>query len=280
MASHKPKQSLRNRLFPPKEIVLPNGKKVYKQRSITPFIVILVLIAVYYSVELTGFKFSTLAKRGHEFFTILIAMVPPRWTFFDSVIQPLVDTIKMSILGTVIGALVAIPTAMLASVNLTRNKAVSGVVKFLLSIIRTLPTLVSALILTYVFGLGTFAGTLAIALFTFSFIGKQLYEQIETVDMAPYEAMESMGANRLYSFLGAIRPQVLPSFLSVTLYTFEGNVRHAAILGYVGAGGLGIILNENIAWRQYDKVGMILLALFVTVAIIETISRYLRKKLT
>ena len=98
--------------------------------------------------------------------------------------------------------------------------------------------------------------------------------------MAPYEAMESMGANRLYSFLGAIRPQVLPSFLSVTLYTFEGNVRHAAILGYVGAGGLGIILNENIAWRPYDKVGMILLALFVTVAIIETISRYLRKKLT
>ena len=280
MASHKPKQSLRHRLLPPKEIVLPNGKKVFKQRSITPFIVILVLIAVYYSVELTGFKFSTLAKLGHEFFTILIAMVPPRWTFFDSVIQPLVDTIKMSILGTVIGALLAIPTAMLASVNLTRNKAVSGVVKFLLSIIRTLPTLVSALILTYVFGLGTFAGTLAIALFTFSFIGKQLYEQIETVDMAPYEAMESMGANRLYSFLGAIRPQVLPSFLSVTLYTFEGNVRHAAILGYVGAGGLGIILNENIAWRQYDKVGMILLALFVTVAIIETISRYLRKKLT
>jgi len=280
MASNKPKQSLRHRLLPPKEIVLPNGKKVFKQRSITPFIVILVLIAVYYSVELTDFKFSTLAKRGHEFFTILIAMVPPRWTFFDSVIQPLVDTIKMSILGTVIGALLAIPTAMLASVNLTRNKAVSGVVKFLLSIIRTLPTLVSALILTYVFGLGTFAGTLAIALFTFSFIGKQLYEQIETVDMAPYEAMESMGANRLYSFLGAIRPQVLPSFLSVTLYTFEGNVRHAAILGYVGAGGLGIILNENIAWRQYDKVGMILLALFVTVAIIETISRYLRKKLT
>lgn len=273
-------KTLRNRLLPPKEITLSNGKKVYKQRSITPFILILVLIAVYYSVELTGFKFSTLVKRGHEFFTILLAMLPPRWTFFNSVIGPLMDTIKMSILGTVIGALLAIPTAMLASINLTGNKALSGVVKLILSIVRTLPTLVSALILTYIFGLGTFAGTLAIALFTFSFIGKQLYEQIETVDMAPYEAMESMGANRLFSFMSAILPQVLPSFLSVTLYTFEGNVRHAAILGYVGAGGLGIILNENIAWRQYDRVGMILLTLFVAVAVIETVSRYLRKKLT
>ena len=274
------KKTLRNRLLPPKEITLPNGKKVYKERSITPFILIIVLIAVYYSVELTGFKFSTLTKRGHEFFTILIAMVPPRWTFFDSVIGPLMDTIKMSILGTVIGSVLAVPTAMLASSNLTRNKALSGVVKLILSIIRTLPTLVSALILTYIFGLGTFAGTLAISLFTFSFIGKQLYEQIETVDMAPYEAMESMGANRIFSFMGAIQPQVLPSFLSVTLYTFEGNVRHAAILGYVGAGGLGIILNENIAWRQYERVGMILMTLFVAVAVIETVSRYLRKKLT
>lgn len=267
-------------LLPAKEIVLPNGKKVYKKRSWTPLVIVIILICLYYSVELTGFKLSVLMKRGEQFFVILFAMIPPRWEFVDSVMGPLMDTIKMSVLGTIIGALLAVPTAMLASVNLTRNRVVSGVMKFILSIVRTLPTLVTALILTYIFGLGTFAGTLAIALFTFSFVGKQLYEQIETVDMAPYEAMESMGANRLQSFMAAIRPQILPSYLSVSLYTFEGNVRHAAILGYVGAGGLGIILNENIAWRQYDNVGMILMTLFIAVGLIESLSSFLRKKLT
>ena len=89
-----------------------------------------------------------------------------------------------------------------------------------------------------------------------------------------------MGAGRIRCFIGAIVPQILPGYLSNSLYCFEGNVRYASILGYVGAGGLGLILNENIGWREYDKVGMILLILFVTVVIIEYISHALRQKLT
>ena len=135
------------------------------------------------------------------------------------------------------------------------------------------------LIATYIFGLGTLAGTTAIAIFTFAYIGKILYEEIETVDMGPFEAMEAMGATKVRSFISAIVPQVLPSYLSNCLFCFEGNVRYASILGYVGAGGLGLILNEKIGWREYASVGMILLALFVTVFIIETISRAARKRL-
>ena len=123
------------------------------------------------------------------------------------------------------------------------------------------------------------AGTFAITVFTFSYVGKQLYEMIETVDMGAYEAMEAIGAGRAYAFLSAILPQVLPGYLSVSLFCFEGNVRYAAILGYVGAGGLGLILNEKIGWREYDCVGMILLVLFGTVLLIETISHAIRKKL-
>ena len=111
------------------------------------------------------------------------------------------------------------------------------------------------------------------------YIGKILYEESETVDMGPFEAMEAMGATKVRSFISAIVPQVLPSYLSNCLFCFEGNVRYASILGYVGAGGLGLILNEKIGWREYSSVGMILLALFVTVFIIETISRAARKRL-
>ena len=99
------------------------------------------------------------------------------------------------------------------------------------------------------------AGTVAIAVFTFAYVGKQLYELIETVDMGAYEAMEAMGAGRAQAFLAAIQPQVLPAYLSVCLFCFEGNVRYAAILGYVGAGGLGLILNEKIGWREYEQRG-------------------------
>ena len=143
-----------------------------------------------------------------------------------------------------------------------------------------MPTLVCALIATYIFGLGTMAGTCAIAVFTFAYVGKQLFEIIETVDMGPYEAMEALGATRLQAFTTAVFPQVLPTYLSVSLFCLEGNVRYASILGYVGAGGLGLIMNEKIGWREYDSLGMILIVLFLTVMVIEGISHWLRKRLT
>ncbi len=107
-----------------------------------------------------------------------------------------------------------------------------------------------------------------------------LYEQIETVDMGAYEAMEAMGADPIRAFMGAIFPQVIPGYLSLCLFCFEGNVRYASILGYVGTGGLGLILNEKIGWRQYNSVGMILIMLFFTVLIIEGTSHYIRSKLS
>ena len=117
-------------------------------------------------------------------------------------------------------------------------------------------------------------------MFTFSYVGKLLYEQIETVDMGAYEAMEALGATRFHAFLYSVIPQILPGYISNCLFCFEGNVRYAAILGYVGAGGLGLIINEKVGWREYDKVGMILLTLFGAVVVIEFVSHQIRKKLT
>ena len=194
--------------------------------------------------------------------------------------KPLFDTIKMSLLGTVVGAVLVVPFAMAASTNVIKSRLVISVMRLFLSIVRTLPTLVTALIATYVFGLGTLAGTTAIAIFTFAYMGKILYEEIETVDMGAFEAVEAIGATRVRAFVSAIIPQVLPSYISNGLFCFEGNVRYAAILGYVGAGGLGITINERIGWRDYESLGMVLLTLFVVVAFIEFFSAYLRKKLS
>lgn len=271
--------SLYDKIFPPRTITLENGKTVQQPVSRMPLIIAIVLICSAISVEITGFNFATLAKRGEQFFVILGQMFPPNWKYSSQVWAPLFDTIKMSLLGSFIGTVAAIPFAVLASTNIIKSRVVVSLSRLLFSLVRTLPTLVVALIATYIFGLGTLAGTTAIAVFTFAYMGKILYEEIETVDMGAFEAAEAMGASKPRAFVSAIVPQVLPSYISNTLFCFEGNVRYASILGYVGAGGLGLVLNERLGWRDYSGAGMILIMLFVTVFIIETISRYFRRKL-
>lgn len=271
---------LYDKIFKPKKLTLANGKIIEEKRSRTPFILLLLLIATVVSVRITGFSLATVIKRGNQFFVILGQMFPPNTGYIGNIWGPLLDTIKMSLLGSFIGGVLAIPFAIASSSNLIKNRIVLSIVRVFLSIVRTIPTLVAALIATYIWGLGTMAGTTAIAVFTFAYVGKQLYELIETVDMGAYEAMEAMGAGKVYAFMTAVQPQVLPAYLSVCLFCLEGNVRYAAILGYVGAGGLGLILNEKIGWREYDSVGMILIILFGTVLVMEALSHFIRKKLT
>ena len=271
---------LYDRIFKPRTYQLSNGKQIQEKFTRTPLILLVIVLLTALSVNVTGFNFSILLRNGEKFFDILRDMFPPEFDYLSKIWGPLLDTLKMSILGSFIGAVMAVPFAALAASNVVTNRIVINVVRLFLSLVRTLPTLVCALIATYIFGLGTMAGTAAIAVFTFAYVGKQLFEIIETIDMGPFEALEAMGATRIQTFLTAVLPQVLPTYLSVSLFCFEGNVRYASILGYVGAGGLGLILNEKIGWREYSSVGMILIVLFVTVLIVEWVSHAIRKRLT
>ena len=269
-----------DKIFKPQIITLPNGHSTMRRRSRVPLILLLLLVAIYLSLRMTGFDLKLIITRFDKLLDLFVKLFHPKWDFFSKVVGPLVDTVKMSILGTVIGCLLALPIAVLASTNICKSTAIVSVLRFILALIRTLPTLVIALVCALVFGLGTFAGTLAIAIFTFGIVAKMLYESIETIDMGPFEAMEALGANKFQAFWSACVPQILPVYLSHSLYCFEMNVRASAILGYVGAGGLGITINERIGWRDYNGLGMVLLSLFVVVVAIEFFSEYLRKKLS
>ena len=275
-----PKTALFDRIFKPKLITLPNGHTVLQPRSRMPLILIVLALVVWASVELTGFDLGIIIRRGNQFTVILAQLFQPDWTYFGKVLQPLMDTIKMSILGSVLGATLALPFAVVASTNINRNGISVGILRFLLNIIRTLPTLIIAKLAALVFGLGTFAGTVAITIFTFGVVSKMMYESIETIDMGAYEAMESAGGSKYQSFRTACFPQILPTYLSYCLYSLEMNIRAAAILGYVGAGGLGLLINERVGWRDYHGLGLLLLCLFVVVFIIENVSQYLRRKLS
>lgn len=274
------KLTLYDRVFKPQRIVLENGHTVLRKRSRTPAIVLLLAVAVYLSLKATGFSMSVVINKFSKMLDLLVKIFQPNWEFFPKVVSPLVDTIKMSILGTVIGCVIALPVAILASSNINKNIVVVSIFRFILALIRTLPTLIIALVCALIFSLGTFSGTIAIAIFTFGIVAKMLFESIETIDMGPFEAMEALGANKFQAFWSACVPQILPVYLSHSLYCFEMNVRASAILGYVGAGGLGITINERIGWRDYNSLGVVLLSLSVVVVAIDFFSEYLRRKLS
>ena len=273
------KDSLFDRIFKPEVITLDNGHEVKRPKSKMPLIIICLVIVLAFSIRMTGFDLGIIVKRFAQLGVILGKIFHPDFSFLPKVIGPLIDTIKMSLLGTIIGCTLALPIALLSSSNINKNKILLSLCKFLLAIVRTLPTIIIATIAALIFSLGTFAGTVAITIFTFGVVGKMLFESIETIDMGPFEAMESFGANKFEAFWSACIPQIFPTYLSHCLYCFEMNIRAASILGYVGAGGLGLLINERIGWRDYNSLGTVLLVLFIAVVLVDFLSTYFRKKL-
>ena len=266
-------------IFYPRTYTLSNGKKVKEKFNLAPYILIIVIIFSVFCAKVTGCDFGLMIRRNKQFWDLIRNMFPPNWKYLPDLFKPMVDTVVMSILGTAVGCLIALPVSFYLSANFKLNKAYLVTHRGLLSILRTLPTMVYAQLLSIVIGTGTLAGTAAIAIFTYTIAVKMLYEQIETVDMGPYEAMESLGAKRALCMIKAIYPQIRGYFWSTVLYCFETNVRSAAILGYVGAGGIGVLINQELKWRNYANTGLMVLILIVTVVIIETVSREIRKKL-
>lgn len=266
-------------IFYPRTYTLSNGKVVKEKFNWTPYVTILLVLSTIYCTKITKTDLSTFVNRFGEFTALLKAMLPPNWDFWENVKKPMLDTINMSLLGTFFGVVVALPVSFYLSANFKLNKTYIVSHRSVLSILRTLPTLVYARLISIVIGTGTLAGTISIAIFTYTIAVKMLYEQIETIDMGPYEALESTGATRARCMMKAAYPQIRGYFWSTVLYCFETNVRSAAILGYVGAGGIGVQINEQLKWRAYANTGLMVFILIITVVVIETISREIRKKL-
>ena len=273
------KQPLFDRIFKPQLVTLSNGHTVERPRSRTPLILLALAITVYISILLTNFDLGILLRRGKELGVILGQVFTPNWSYFPNVVPLLIVTIKMSVTGTLIGCVVGLPFAIFASSNINHNRLTLSLFRLILSIVRSIPTLIYALAFSLIFGLGSFAGTISIAFFTLGIVAKMLYESIETIDMGPYEAMQSFGANTLQSFWSACMPQILPQYLDNCLYCFELNVRASSILGYVGAGGLGILISQRTSLRAYHDLGCILLTLFVVVWLIDMLNDWIRSKI-
>ena len=196
----------------------------------------------------------------------------------DGLPYAVLETIAIAISGTFVSGILAIPFALMASQNIV-GKRVSKIGKFIITMIRTFPELILALIFIGIVGPGAPAGILALGVHSIGMLGKLYSESIESMDIGVKEALLSCGGNNMEVLFRAVIPQVAPEFLSYTLFRFEINMRAATTLGLVGAGGIGASLIFAIRGRFWERVGIIIIVLVVTVTIIDILSSRIRKKL-
>ncbi len=211
---------------------------------------------------------------------LLSRMVPPYWGFFAEVAGPLIETVHIATLGTVITVLVALPIAFLAARNTTPNALTWFIGRFLLVASRSVNTVVWGLIFVAIFGPGAMAGIWSIAARSVGFVGKLIAEAIEEIDRGTVEAVEATGASRLQVLLIGVIPQVLPVIYGTIVYRWDINIRESTVLGFVGAGGIGIMLYASINQFAWHEVSVMLIAIFGIVVVSEFVSATVRGRIT
>jgi phosphonate transport system permease protein len=203
-----------------------------------------------------------------------------RWwdnTFPQTIVGATIETIQMALAGTFLALLVAFPVGFLAARNTTPHPSIYYGVRTVLNFLRTIPDLAMGLLFVAAVGLGAFAGTLALFIHTTTVLGKLLSEAVENIDEGVVEAIRATGAGYAQILTFAVLPQILPDLISFTLYRLETNIRSASVLGLIGAGGIGYLMNTSFRTFQYQEAASIVLVLIVLVMVVDYISSRLRE---
>ncbi len=204
-------------------------------------------------------------------------MVPPRWSYLPDLLSPLWDTINIATLGTLLAVIMAVPVAFLAARNTTPSvRFVRPVAMLAIVASRSINALIWALLLVAIIGPGVPAGIVAIALRSVGFIAKLLYEAIEEIDEKQVEAVTATGASTAQVIDYAIVPQVLPAFAGICVFRWDINIRESAVLGLVGAGGLGLKLQDSLNILAWPQVTVIFVLILMTVLVSEWVSARVR----
>ncbi|MBD1371482.1 phosphonate ABC transporter, permease protein PhnE [Hazenella sp. IB182357] len=240
---------------------------------------LLLFLLIWGSAYKTDSTFEELFTGIPEIISLLREMIPPDWAYFSYITPEVLITIQMALLGATFGAILAIPLSLLASSNIFVSPWIYQTARFILNFLRTIPDLLLAAIFVAIFGLGLIPGVLALTIFSLGIIAKLMYEFIETIDPGPLEAMTAVGANKIQWIAFGVIPQIAAQFAAYFLYTFEINIRAAAILGLVGAGGIGLYLDETLNFLEYQKTTSIILYTLVVIMVIDYITKKIREKL-
>jgi phosphonate transport system permease protein len=212
-------------------------------------------------------------------FRFLGQCVPPEFTGFAHTVNLALVTVCMAVVGTALAAVMAIPVGFMAARNTTVHPAVRWLARAIIVVCRSVPDLIFAIVFVEAIGVGVLPGVLALGFHSVGMLGKLYAEAIEQVAPEPREAVTATGSSRLQNVATSVVPQVLPSFSSITLYRLDINLRSSVILGYVGAGGIGFLLNQYMGTLQFRRAIGVVIVIFALIVTMEVVSAVIRRSL-
>lgn len=263
---------------------LPDGRKAWLRR--TPRGRLLVWLIWLCGVALTVFCWRVMTEGTIWSFVldaptqavdITARMLPPRWSYFPTLLKPMWDTLNIATLGTLAALVLSVPVAFLAARNTTPSVLLVRPVALLVIVSsRSINSIIWALLLVSIVGPGVLAGVIAIALRSIGFVSKLLYEAIEEIDETQVEAIRATGASGAQTLAYGIVPQIMPAFAGISVFRWDINIRESTVLGLVGAGGIGLNLEASLNVLAWPQVTLILLVILATVVVSEWVSAKVR----
>ncbi len=239
-------------------------------------LVVIVVLACGYAGGL--FDLQRMTEGIPSLFTIFSEGVPPDFSRWQSWLRPLLDTLVMSVAGTALALVMALPLGVLAARNTSPHPLIYRAVRSLLNLFRAIPELIMGILFVAAVGFGVLPGLLALAFHSIGMVGKFIAESIEHADERVVDAIRATGATPFQVITHGIWPQVIPQICDITLYRWEYNFRASTVMGMVGAGGIGFELMSSLRLMRYDEVSAILLLILLLVTLVDSLGAWLRKR--
>ena len=258
-----------------------NNLASYKKSNILREILFIIfLIALFFiikfSININYERFTLGLKQGG---VIIRKIISPDFAYLSRAVTAAFESAAIAIFASLMGAIVSFIFTPFTAVNIAPSKKVSVLFKVLINVIRTFPAIISAIIFFRGLGPGPFAGALALSVYTSGMLSKLYFEYIEDIPAETIMSMKALGLSPFTMYAKIIYPKTYRSFLGFVLYRLESNVRNSSILGLIGAGGIGTLLSMNIAWRNWNRVGSLLLVSSIMIIFFDYLSSTIRKKL-
>jgi len=204
---------------------------------------------------------------------------PPNLGAIPGLMQATIDTMLMAFVATLVIAVLVLPVIWISAVNVTPHRSLFYVGRGIIVVSRSVHELIWALLFVVAVGLGPLPGILALAMRGIGFVAKVVAEEVEAIDLKPVEALRATGASNIKVLVLAVVPQVLPVYLGTLIFQWELDLRRAAVIGVVGAGGLGLAFHQSMMMMRWHDATAIVVILVILVAVGEVISRWLRRKI-
>jgi phosphonate transport system permease protein len=233
----------------------------------------------FFGTELSDLTFIEIMEIPANLSRLLGDMLPPSIKTVVPALISALQTLQMVMVGTVAGAIISLPLGVLAAKNLTPHPFFYALSRGCISLCRTVPDMVWAIFFVIILGLGPLAGAMTLFVDTIGFAGRFFGEAMEEIDPAPSEALTALGATRIGVLFSNVMPAAFPSFVNTTLFSLERAVQSSVVLGLVGAGGIGTLLQEPMTWHNYDEAFTVVLIIFIMLVAVEQVSGLIRRRI-